>query len=430
MPTPSRPPPLLDDLRALPRAYWVLLSGTFINRFGTFVMPFLVIFLWKQGHSLSAASFAVSAFGVGALCGSTLGGWMADRLGRRITISAGAFAAAFFYLLLYFARPMPLVILCSALAGLAASIYPPAISALVADIVPEEQRVRAWSALRVAVNAGFACGAATAGFLAKISFFWLFLGDALTTSVFAVVALTALPHGLRGKPGESPWPEALAHIGRNRPFLLNFAAILCVSLIFSQFGTSYSADIVSLGLSFHLFGLAIRGETVYGLLIGWNGLLVMLAELPLTTITLRFEPRRTMAVGYLLLGLGFACNAFFRELPFLFAAMTLFTAGEMISSPVSNAHIARLAPARFRGRYMGVIGLSWYLSSIVGPPIGLNLIGHGHRMAWLFCGVLGAVAAALVLISRPPEDALEATESDIAAPDVEPRSLEETATRF
>src|SRR5581483_1957149 len=98
--TPPRP--LLEDLRALPKPFWVLLAGMFINRFGTFVMPFLTIFLSGKGHSLTAASLAVSAFGVGALCGSTLGGWMADRIGRRTTIALSAFASAVFYLLLYY----------------------------------------------------------------------------------------------------------------------------------------------------------------------------------------------------------------------------------------------------------------------------------------------------------------------------------------
>ncbi len=45
----STPPrPLLDDLRALPRPFWLLLGGMFINRFGTFVMPFLIIFPGEQ----------------------------------------------------------------------------------------------------------------------------------------------------------------------------------------------------------------------------------------------------------------------------------------------------------------------------------------------------------------------------------------------
>ncbi len=137
-------------------------------------------------------------------------------------------------------------------------------------------------------------------------------------------------------------------------------------------------------LSWRVFGFQLSGETIYGLLIGWNGLLVMLIELPLTAVTLRFEPRRTIALGYLLLGAGFSMNAVAGTLPLLFVAMTIFTFGEMISAPVASAYVARMAPPQFRGWYMGVLELSWSLSSIIGPPVGLHLIESGWRSGWLF----------------------------------------------
>ena len=80
---------MIADLRALPRAFWILFAGIFINRFGTFVWPFLTIYLTRQGYSLTAASFAVSAFAVGSLCGGLTGGWLADHIGRRNTIVLG-----------------------------------------------------------------------------------------------------------------------------------------------------------------------------------------------------------------------------------------------------------------------------------------------------------------------------------------------------
>ncbi|PYQ28668.1 MAG: hypothetical protein DMF56_15660 [Acidobacteria bacterium] len=43
-------PTLRENLRALPRPVWILFGGTFINRFGTFVMPFLAIYLTRRGY--------------------------------------------------------------------------------------------------------------------------------------------------------------------------------------------------------------------------------------------------------------------------------------------------------------------------------------------------------------------------------------------
>ena len=84
-----------------------------------------------------------------------------------------------------------------ALTGLAAELYRPASSALLTDLVSPEQRVTAFAAYRWALNAGWAFGPATAGFLAKHSFLWLFVGDAITSALFGVVAWIALPHGIR-----------------------------------------------------------------------------------------------------------------------------------------------------------------------------------------------------------------------------------------
>jgi MFS family permease len=400
MHTPAKPESLLTDLRALPRPFWVLFAGTFINRFGTFVWPFLTIYLTRSGYSLTAAATAVSAFGCGALIGSTLGGWLADRIGRRNTIVLGTFAAATFFMLLYGASTLPEILLCTALAGLANGTYHPAASALLADVVPPAQRVRAYAALRLAANAGFACGAGLGGVLANYSFLLLFVGDSLTTALYGVVALLWLPHGLRSHDRLAPWGEALTRLRGDRDFHALFAAGFFSALVFSQFGSTYSLSIIRSGLDYHAFRFHLAPETAYGLVMSWNGLLIVLAELPLTSFTLRFDPRRVMALGYVLLGGGFALNAVAHSLGMLWVAMTVFTIGEMISMPMTSAYVARIAPAHLRGRYMGALALAWNASSIVGPQIGFHAYAFAPLSVWLGCAVLGLMSAAMVLRAR------------------------------
>ena len=194
-----------------------------------------------------------------------------------------------------------------------------------------------------------------------------------------------------------------------------WAAVFCSALVFSQFGTTYSLHIIHDRLAFDVLGFHLGPETVYGLLIGWNGLLIVLAELPLTSFTLRFEVRRVMAVGYVLLGAGFAMNAFAHTISALFIAMTVFSVGEMISSPMTSAYVARLAPERMRGRYMGALALAWNASGIFGPPIGFRLFALDPRLVWFGCGLLGLAAASAIWRSgRQMED--EAPQTAIAMP--------------
>ena len=394
MPFTASFPSLIADLRALPRAFWILFAGTFINRFGTFVWPFLAIYLTRQGYSLTSASFAVSGFAVGSLCGGLTGGWLADHFGRRNTIALGTFLSALSFMLLYTAATLPTTVACAFFAGLTSGIYHPAIGALLADIVPPAQRMRGYAAIRAASNAGFACGSATGGVLAHYSFFWLFAGDALTTAAYGCIALLWLPHGLRtGREKAARWGEALTHIAGDGPFLALWVSAFLAALVYAQFGSTYSLHIIHEGRNFDAFGFHAGPEMVFGLLTGWNGLFVMLAELPLTTATMRYDPRRVMGVGYVLVGLGFAMNAFAHSTATLWMAMTIFTIGEMISAPTTSAQVARFAPERMRGRYMGALGLSWNSAGILGPLIGFRLLARDPMLVWMMCGALGLAAA-------------------------------------
>ena len=159
-------PTLLSSLRALPRPAWIIFFGTFLNKFGTFVVPFLTLYLTNQGYTVTDAGIAVGAYGVGGLFASLLGGYLADKLGRRQTIVLSMFLGAAMMMLLSQAKSLPLIIGLTALTGLASEFYRPASNALLADLVPPDQRVTAFATLRMAFNAGFAFGPATAGLLA------------------------------------------------------------------------------------------------------------------------------------------------------------------------------------------------------------------------------------------------------------------------
>jgi len=186
-------PALFARLRALPRAAWVLFAGTFINRFGGFVVPFLTLYLTGQGYSVTAAGQAVSAYGVGNLFASLVGGHLADRLGRRETIVLSMFSAAAAMMMLSQAHALPGIVALTFVTGLACEAYRPASGALLTDLVPAGQRLTAFAMLRVTFNAGFAFGPAMAGFLAAYGYTWLFVGDALTSALFGLIALLALP---------------------------------------------------------------------------------------------------------------------------------------------------------------------------------------------------------------------------------------------
>ena len=255
--------------------------------------------------------------------------------------------------------------------------------------MPAANRVTAFSAYRMAINAGWAFGPATAGFIAGHGYFWLFAGDAATSALFGIVALVALPESLTPSSTASSWSKATRELGRDRRLHRVPLASFGIALVFSQMNSTYGLAMGRLGLS----------PPTYGALLSLNGVLVVLVELPLTTVTRRFPPLGVISLGYLLIGAGFALNAFALTVPAL-AACVVVQAGEMCAMPVASAYVAELSPRNMRGRYMGTYGRRWTLAKVVGPGLGMWLLVTSPAALWLTGGTLG-VAAALAVLAKP-----------------------------
>lgn len=387
-PEPAHPDTTLwSGLRALPRAVWILFFGTFLNKFGTFVMPFLTLYLTQQGYSLTQTGIAVGAYGAGQLAATLLGGYLADRYGRRNTIVLSMFSGAVAMMLLSQAHGLALITGLVVLTGLTSEFYRPASSALLTDLVPPGRRVTAFAGLRLAFNAGFAFGPAMAGFLAAYGYFWLFAGDAATSVLYGLVAMVALPQGLRAGSQGAGCGEAWRVLRHDRKLHQVLLANLAIALVFFQMASTFSLYTTQLGFS----------PAVYGAIISLNGALVVFCELPLTALTQRFPARRVMALGHVLIAAGFMLNHFAHTIPALVACMVIFTLGEMLTMPMASAYVADLAPAHMRGRYLGVSGMTWAVALMFGPVLGMKLFEWSPPALWFGGGALCLLAAAVIL---------------------------------
>lgn len=380
------------NLRALPRPAWILFAGSFLNRFGSFVITFLVLYVTRQGYSPTQAGFVVAAYGVGSLPAAAFGGFLADRLGRRETIVVSMLGGAGAMVALSQAHSLTALVALSVVAGLFAELYRPASGALLADVVPSERRVAAFGMYRLAINAGFAAGTAVAGFMAERSFTLLFIGDAVTSLLFALVVFFGLPR-TRGR-GATYEPGSLRVIAKDRRFALFLLVSLIGAFVYFQMEAGLPLYIRDNGLSY----------AVVGLLLAVNGAGCLLLELPVISITQRLRPRPVIAVGIALTGLGFFLTQFAHSFLPLAATVIVWTFGEVISAPVSGAYVADLAPDTMRGRYTGTHGMTFSISFVLAPALGGWLYSMGPEVLFTVCGVLGAIAASLILIPAGGRD--------------------------
>jgi MFS family permease len=378
--------PLRERVAALPAPAWALFVGTFINRFGSFVLVFLVLYLTRKGYSPAQAGLAASVYGVGHVLAALFGGHLADFLGRRRTIALSMFTAAATLLALSQASALPLIIVLTLIAGLTAELYRPAAAALLTDLTPAGQRVTAFALYRLAINLGVAAGPAVAGFLAERSFTILFIADAITSALYGAIALVALPEGTRVRTQQERAAGALKTILADRRFVRLILATTAMAVVIFQAYSTVPLHIDALGYS----------SSVYGALMSLNGLLIVCFELALTSFTHRAPATPVIAGGFLLTGIGFALTGVAFSPPMLAFTVVIWTVGEMLYSPVSAAHVADIAPPHMRGRYQAAFGLTFSIGTILAPMLGTLLFSWNPAVLWLSCGALGLVAALLV----------------------------------
>jgi len=382
---------LRQNLKGLPRETRVLFLGAFVNRLGTFVLPFITLYLTRRGYSAPQAGLGLAAYGVGAIGAQGVGGLLADRVGRRHTIALSMIGGAAFTLSLIWVSGLAAIVLDVVLLGFAAELYRPASSALIADLVAPDARVAAFSAYRLSLNVGWAVGLALGGVLAEHSFDWLFIGDAISSLLFAAVALAWLPHGTRTTRHEERsrgHAKAGASILADRGFLFMLAAVFLTAAVYMQNASTFALFVTQ---NLHY------STSTYGYLQAMNGVLVVLFELPISSWTQHRNRTHMVALGAALVGGGFAVLAFANALPGLLLMVVIWTLGEIVESPATSAFVADRAPEHARGRYQGALGMMYASAAVAGPLIGTSVYHVSPSALWLGCGAVGLVAAALGL---------------------------------
>ena len=373
----------------LPRTYWLLWQGTLINRLGGFVVPFLTLYLTQQrGLPVSQAALMVSLFGAGSFTAALIGGELTDRIGRRPVMLLSFLLAPVTMVALGVVQPLAFLAPLVYLQGFLTDLYRPAVSAMIADLLPAAERPRAFGYLYWAINLGFAAAPILAGLMARIDYMLLFIGDALTTLVFGLIVFFGVPES---RPMEahaaarSSLRQRIQQV-RNVPLMLFFAGLaLGAGLIYMQGHVTLPVDMASHGL----------GPEQYGLAIAVNGLLIVLVSLPVSNLAVRWRRFPAMAASAVFLAFGFGLTGLADTLLLFGLAVAVWTVGEIISATLSPAIVADLSPIDLRGLFQGVYGASWGLAAFLGPLLGGWIYQNlGPQALWFGCFGLGLLLAA------------------------------------
>jgi predicted MFS family arabinose efflux permease len=388
------------DLRHLPRPVWIVSASQLVNRAGTMVLSFLVLYLTREiGFSAEKAGFVLFLYGAGSIVTAPLAGRISDRWGAVPLMRASLFSAGALLLLYPLARTLPPIAAVTILLAMLNEAFRPAAMAFFGETVEAARRKSAFAVYRLAINLGMAIGPAIGGVLATLSFRYLFLVDGATSLAAALVlsaaSIPSRPHAAHAPANPTTGTRMrLSTAAHADPrFLFFLAGVLPVTVIFFQHISSMPLFIVrDLGLS----------PSTFGLLFSLNCVLIVVLEIPLNAATAHWPHRQTLALGAVLSGAGFGAMAFARDFWSLAATVALWTFGEMLFFPASAAYATDIAPDSRRGEYSGLYTMVFSVAFAIGPWAGTIVLERfGARILWASTFVLGLIAGAMFL--RLPE---------------------------
>jgi len=230
-----------------------------------------------------------------------------------------------------------------------------------------------------------------AGLLIANSYLTLFLVDAAISLLSAGIVLIALPETK---------PQALAHTKPEtmKQTFAGYGRVFKDTSFLAFIGVTVMMTLVYMNMNSTL-GVYLRDqhglpELSYGLLISINAVIVVLLQFWVTRRLQNYRPLLMMAAGSMLYAIGFAMYGFMAGFALFVVAMVVITIGEMFVTPFQQSLVASFAPEDMRGRYMAVSGLTWSIAFTVGPYFaGLMLDSGNPNLLWVFCGIVGILAA-------------------------------------
>ncbi|MFJ8214483.1 MDR family MFS transporter [Streptomyces sp. NPDC096033] len=375
-------------VRGLPAAFWWIWLSVLVNWIGGFAGPMLALSLTAgRGWSASYAGLFLSLVGIGGILGTFLGGALADRIGRRTTMFAAHLWTAVSISLLGVSGE-PWAVAASALAvGLGATAVRPAMQASLTDLVPPQDRRRAFALNYWALNAGGAIAAVLAGLMVVHGYALIFLADGVTTLLCGLLVLAKVPET---RPDPTARPAAPAEpkpgpVHRDGPFMLFVLMTALFAVVFKQ-GTSTLPVVMT---------REGHSPAMYSLVSAANGLLVVALQIPLTRLVGGRSRPMVLLVAGLLLGWGFGLTVLADSVAAYASTVLVWTLGEILQAPAGIAVTADRAPADMRGRYQGMYGGAWSAAAFVAPAGGGWVLDHwGATTLWTLCAVLATTAGA------------------------------------
>jgi MFS family permease len=378
-----------------PRSFWVMMLGMFIDNLGgNLIYPFFTLYVTsKFGIGLSMVGLMLGAQTAGRMLGGILGGGLTDRYGRKKLMLFGLLVSGLFSTTIIFVTNFYLLFLVAVTAGFLGAMAGPAYNAMLADILPENKLSSGFGVVRVVYNLTVAIGPLIGGFISDFSYNWLFIGDAITSTITFFIVLKLLDETLPEETSEQDKDgtnkdkiglKGYLQVLKDRDFVLLLGFLMLTFAVMMQMLST---------LSVYMRDVQGFPNHYYGYILSLNAIMVVLLQFPVTRLADEMKPFIALAIGAVFSTFGYAMFGFVDGLLLFALAMAILTIGEMVIDPLSETLAAKLAPEDKRGRYMAALNLAVSVSYLATPYLaGLVIDNYDPHWVWYACGIVGSVA--------------------------------------
>ena len=382
----------INNFRGFTREIWILTLITFINRAGTMVLPFLSKYLKEDlNFSYAQVGWIMVAFGFGSMLGSWLGGKLSDKIGFYKIMVFSLFTSGILLFLVQYIRTFWGLCIGMFVIMTVADMFRPAMFVSLATYAKPENRTRALTLVRLAVNLGFTAGPALGGLIImNLGYSGLFWVDG-SSCIVSILIFTILvkerkrPADLNAANSETEIP---ASVFKDKIFWIFLFICFITAMLFFQLFTTLPL--------YHneKFGLT---EFQSGLLLSLNGLLIFFLEMPIVSFSQRkgIDTLKIILWGSFLMSVSFYILMINMWAGILIVSIIFITFGEMFIFPFSNSFALSRAPKGHEGRYMALFTMSFSLAHIASSKTGLEIIAaFGYQANWFVMGSLGILSVA------------------------------------
>jgi predicted MFS family arabinose efflux permease len=373
----------LNSFRGLSKEVWMLSLVILINRTSAMVVPFLGVYMTQAlGFSLKDTGLVLACFGVGAVLGSYAGGRLTDYIGfYRTQLYSFLLTVPVFIILPQLKTVTSLAIGVFLLSAIA-DAFRPANSVALSYYTPADKITKAFSLNRMAVNLGFSIGPALGGFLAGLSYDWLFYGNALGEVLAA--ALFVYYFGKR-VPKHVPKVKTASQATDSPYRNLRMLA-------FTVFCALYALCFFQLLNTLPLYYKTAHGlsEFEIGVILGYSGLFIVLFEMVIVQVAGKFlSIANIIILGTLLCGLAFVVLNFSFTVLMLYIGISILCVSEILAMPYMSTVYVQESSEHNRGAYMGMYSLAFSVAHIFSPYLGTMIVEkQGFELLWYLSGVL------------------------------------------